>query len=195
MTIGIDFGAKTSGTTVIARLCEINKVDFYAAAKGENADDFILDYIDKNQDIWQVYIDAPLSLPNVYRNPEKGDDYFFRCADRMTGAMSPMFLGGLTARAMTIAKKLSEKKIKVIETYPAKLAKVLNLPTDRYKKDQCHLAELSQFIKEESGFDFDVSEVKNWHYFDALLCLYSAKRNEMQSAMVFGEESEGVIIV
>lgn len=195
MIIGIDFGAKTAGTTVIARLYDYDKVDFHSSGKGEDADQFISNFIEEHSDIWLAYIDAPLSLPKIYRNGLGEGDYFYRQADRSTGAMSPMFLGGLTARAMKLKAKFKFQGIKLVETYPSKLAEVLGLKEIGYKRDNDLIPSMCQLIKERSNFQFDESQVKDWHHFDALLSLYSAKRFEIQAAMVFGDEEEGTITV
>lgn len=195
MIIGIDFGSKTAGTTVIARLYDYDKVDFHASEKGKDADQFINDFIQVNEDIWLAYIDAPLSLPKIYRNGLGEGDYFFRQADRNTGAMSPMFLGGLTARAMKLKATFKAKGVKLVETYPSKLAEVLGLKEKGYKTELELIPVLCEELKERSFFKFDNDEVKTWHHFDALLSLYSAKRFEMQAAMVFGDEEEGTITV
>lgn len=195
MIIGIDFGAKMAGTTVIARLYEYNKVDFFASKKNEDADLFILDFIQQNENIWLAYLDAPLSLPMVYSQSAIGDNYFYREADKATGAMSPMFLGGLTARAMKLSAELTKLGVKVVETYPSKLADVLKLKEKNYKKSISEIPVLCDELKTISGFTFENELIKTWHHFDALLCLYSAKRYEMQAAMVFGRKEEGTITV
>lgn len=195
MIIGIDFGAKKAGTTVIARMFEHNRVDLFACKKGEDADDFILNFIENNEDIWLAYIDAPLSLPKIYCDEKKGESFFYRKADQLTGAMSPMFLGGLTARAMKVAKALEKLGVKSVETYPSKLAEVLQLKEHDYKGSLNSIPLLCDKFKKISSFEFDEAEIKSWHHFDALLCLYSAKRHEMQAAMIFGNEEEGMIIV
>lgn len=195
MILGIDFGAKKAGTTVIATLNDENKVDFFISEKNQDADQFINDVINSLDDVWSVYIDAPLSLPKTYSIPNYEGDFFYREADKLTGAMSPMFLGGLTARAMKIKRELVKKGIKVVETYPGKLAKVLQLNELEYKQDLEKLSILCEKVKGMSGFNFECSAVKTWHHFDAVLCLYSARRHEMQSAMVFGKEDEGTITV
>lgn len=195
MIIGIDYGAKSAGTTVIARLYDFDKVDFHASVKGQDADQFIKQFIQDNEDIWLSYIDAPLSLPKIYRNGLGEGDYFYRAADRNTGAMSPMFLGGLTARAMKLKATFKLHGIKLVETYPSKLADVLGFKDQGYKKDKEVMYALCDELKSRSNFHFENLEVKNWHHFDALLCLYSAKRHEMQAAMVFGDEEEGTITV
>lgn len=195
MIIGIDYGAKTAGTTVIARLYEYDKVDFHSSKVGQDADQFISDFLDKNEDIWLSYIDAPLSLPKIYRNGLGEGDYFYRKADRSTGAMSPMFLGGLTARAMKLKASFKFRGIKLVETYPSKLAEVLGLKEKGYKTKLGLIPKLCEEIKSQSMLQFNNEDVKNWHHFDALLCLYSAKRFEIQAAMVFGDEEEGTITV
>lgn len=195
MIIGIDYGAKLAGTTVIARMYEHNKVDFFISSKNRDADQFLLDFIQDNTDIWLAYIDAPLSLPMVYRQSMPDGNYFYREADKATGAMSPMFLGGLTARAMKLSEQLNKEGVKVVETYPSKLAEVLHLKERNYKKEKSHIALLCDILKAKSGLSFNNTDVKTWHHFDALLCLYSAKRYEMQAAMIFGKEEEGTIIV
>ena len=195
MIIGIDYGAKMAGTTVIARMYEHNKVDFHTSAKNQDADQFVASFISKNEDIWLAYIDAPLSLPKVYSQDVPDGNYFYREADKATGAMSPMFLGGLTARAMRLSVELTKLGVKVVETYPSKLADVLKLKEKNYKKDRHQIAGLCEELKEVSGFMFDNEQVETWHHFDSLLCLYSAKRYEIQAAMVFGNTEEGTITV
>lgn len=195
MIVGIDYGAKMAGTTVIARMYDHNKVDFFASAKNQDADQFIIDFIKENEDVWLAYLDAPLSLPSVYCNNTKQGNYFYREADQETGAMSPMFLGGLTARAMKLSAGLTSTGVKVVETYPSKLADVLKLKEKEYKKDKREIPALCEALKEVSGFMFDNDQVETWHHFDSLLCLYSAKRHEMQAAMIFGNPNEGTITV
>jgi len=184
-----------AGTTVIARMYDHNKVDFFASAKNQDADQFIKDFIASNEDVWLAYLDAPLSLPKVYSTADSDSSYFYREADKATGAMSPMFLGGLTARAMKLSVELTKLGVKVVETYPSKLADVLKLKEKEYKKDRHQIAALCEELKEVSGFMFDNEKVETWHHFDSLLCLYSAKRYEMQAAMVFGDTEEGTITV
>ena len=195
MIIGIDYGAKLAGTTVIARMYDHNKVDFFASAKNQDADQFTVDFIKENEDVWLAYLDAPLSLPRIYSQDIPDGDYFYREADKETGAMSPMFLGGLTARAMKLSVEITKLGVKVVETYPSKLAEVLKLKEKNYKKDRHQIAALCEELKEISGFMFDNEKVETWHHFDSLLCLYSAKRHEMQAAMVFGDTKEGTITV
>ncbi len=194
MIIGIDYGAKMAGTTVIASLKD-SKLSLQASKKNQDADAFILDFIKQHNDIWLAYIDAPLSLPIAYKRLNGNNDYFYRQADRMTGAMSPMFLGGLTARAIQLKEAAQNCGVELVETYPSKLAEVLSLKSDGYKKEKANLPTLVEKLKSASGLEIDVNEVKTWHHFDAILCLYSARRFEMQAAMVFGNPDEGIITV
>jgi predicted nuclease with RNAse H fold len=195
MIAGIDFGAKLSGTTVVARLYEHNKVDFHTVSKGRDADEFLGGFFENNPDLWLAYIDAPLSLPAVYQNGLGEGDYFFREADRRTGAMSPMFLGGLTARAMQLRVRAEKLGIKLVETYPAKLAEVFKLEEKGYKKGEGSKQEIAMEIGKRLNFSFDKANIVSWHHVDALLALASAKRFEMQAAMTYGNPQEGVIIV
>ena len=96
--VGIDFGAQFSGNSVIAHLTN-NEVQLIQVAKKQHTDSWLkamLEEINPNA----VYIDAPLSLPIAYHG--QGQNFHYRQADIDTRAMSPMFLGGLTARAMNL---------------------------------------------------------------------------------------------
>lgn len=93
---GVDYGSKLAGTTVITFLSQ-NQLVTYQSPKGKNADDWLKNLL-STQKIGTIYIDAPLSLPSAYCG--KGDNFHYRKADQMLHAMSPMFLGGLTARAI-----------------------------------------------------------------------------------------------
>ena len=60
---GIDYGSKLAGTTVIG-LLENQIVQLFASQKKKDADQFILQQIKERQPN-TIFIDAPLSLPNV----------------------------------------------------------------------------------------------------------------------------------
>jgi predicted nuclease with RNAse H fold len=94
--------------------------------------------------------------------------------------MSPMFLGGLTARAMKIKASLTKQGLHVYETFPSALAKYLKLETGK-----C----LSQAL------NMKVPRIKDQHEFDSILCLLSAKRYLRGVALAFGDNREGVIII
>ncbi|MEM6380094.1 MAG: DUF429 domain-containing protein, partial [Bacteroidota bacterium] len=132
--VGIDYGSKMAGTTVIAFARADGKIEFYQSEKKKDADKMIETWLMEHS-IKLVFIDAPLSLPKVYQKPTASGNYFYRKADAELRAMSPMFLGGLTARAMRLKAVLSEEACQLFEVYPGQLAKHLELPKEKYKKD------------------------------------------------------------
>ena len=183
--IGIDYGSRKAGTTV---LCWKEKGLLHVEQSGKNrdADAFILQRIQKTCPE-AVYIDAPLSLPMVYRR--SGEDYFYRASDRAVGAMSPMFIGGLTARAMKLKAMLEQIDIKVYEIYPARLVKDISIASE-YKKD------LKTFVKElERKAQITCPSLKNWHQVDAVLAWYSGLRHQKGISKSYGRREEGTIIV
>ena len=121
MHFGIDYGSKLAGTTVIC-FDENEKLNFRQSEKKQDADAFLEKLISEKQPD-SVFIDAPLSLPNAYFG--KGEDYFYRKCDREVGGMSPMFLGGLTARAIKLKSKSETPECPFYEIYPAQLVRVL----------------------------------------------------------------------
>ena len=123
--IGIDYGAKMAGTTVIAHLHD-EQLTLTQSVKKQDADKFVLEKVAAIQPT-HLFLDAPLSLPGVYRSLPDCDSFFYRKSDQAVQAMSPMFLGGLTARAMQLAHQLQNQGLEIIEIYPAKLAERLGL--------------------------------------------------------------------
>ncbi len=189
---GIDYGSKLAGTTVIGQL-EDNIVRLFASQKNKDADKFILQSVEEHQP-HSIFIDAPLSLPNVYLNKIGYDDYFYRKADRTVKGMSPMFLGGLTARAMRLKAVLEKQNIAVFETYPALQARKFGLKAMNYKKQKEYLAPIISYLAKELPFQFNEAEVVSWHHVDALLATYSAYRFQEGTHETIGDEAEGVII-
>jgi predicted nuclease with RNAse H fold len=186
--IGIDFGARTAGNTVI---CHRDKglFHFRRCAKGEDSDAWL------EQQVMEmapdaVYIDAPLSLPAAYFG--KGEDHFFRRADRLAGGMSPMFLGGLTARAIRLMERWRARGIAVHEVYPAALIRsewdYLKIPSGRVIPP--HTMRLMA-----SMFALPPPAPKDRHEADAWLCWLSGHRHRSGRSKMFGDQSEGVIIV
>lgn len=191
-TWGIDYGSKLAGTTVIGQL-EHNTVKLFASQKKKDADKFILEKVEEYQPS-SIFIDAPLSLPNVYLNKTGYDDYFYRQADRTVKGMSPMFLGGLTARAMKLKAILVKKNIAVFETYPALHARHFGLKAMNYKKQKEYLSPVINYLAKELPFQFNKTEVISWHHVDALLATYSAYRFQQGNHETIGDKAEGVII-
>jgi len=189
--IGIDYGSKLAGTTVIARVrAESTKVQFVQSLKKKDADQFILDQL-ASEPPTVIFLDAPLSLPAAYFG--KGDDYFYRSADRELKAMSPMFLGGLTARAMRLKKQLNNQGHQVIEAYPGGLARHLALPKDQYKKQKIYLPSILELITTKIPIKFVASDLITWHHVDALLACWTGWRYHEGIAENFGIAEEGQI--
>ena len=187
--IGIDYGSKLAGTTVIAR-AENRTVHFAQSQKKKDADQFILNQLESEPPTL-IFLDAPLSLPDAYFG--RGTDYFYRSADRALKAMSPMFLGGLTARAMRLKQQLTDRGHQVIEVYPGGLARQIGLPKDQYKKQKVHLLPVLELITTQIPIKFVKTELITWHHVDALLACWTGWRYHEGTALSFGKKEEGEI--
>ena len=185
---GIDFGSQKAGTTVICHLKQ-SEVISSRSEKGGNADQFILSFFEQSN-CALIGIDAPLSLPGVYRGLPDFDDYQYRKADRELHAMSPMFLGGLTARAMRLSSQLRKMGHYLIEIYPAAILRHL---CGEISKDDNSFELLSR-IEALSGVPAPC-EVIDGHERDAYLALISTLRYQRGTAKSFGDTIEGVIVV
>lgn len=189
--IGIDYGSKLAGTTAICR--NDSGLRFLQSETGKDADRFILDFVEKHRPR-QIFIDAPLSLPLAYRD-NAADDFFYRRCDRELNAMSPMFLGGLTARAMRLKRQLESRGIRLFESYPGGLARQLanEIPglTEAYKTD---LETFSCLISNFFGVTLE-SLPSTWHQADAMLAWIVGKRFESNRHLEIGDPREGVIFI
>ena len=187
---GIDYGSKLAATTSIC-FQEDNKIKFLQSDKKKDADKMIALFLE-NHKMKQVFFDAPLSLPKAFFG--EGEDFFYREGDRIIGAMSPMFLGGLTARAMKLKTTFEKTGISFFEAYPGGLAKELNIKEKGYKKDSEQLIPLTEFISK--NFDLKLEKhPSNWHQFDSLLAFVIGIRFNANQALFFGNEEEGGIWV
>lgn len=195
IVFGINFGSKLTGNTVISIYAD-NQVLFLDVDKGVDADFFILNAADhfKPQ---AIFIDAPLSLPGVYQGKNNYNDYHFRQADRQLNAMSPMFLGGLAARAIELKSTLESKGMKVMETYPRVLAHKLKLRAKGYKGSRLALKGCRKSIlrKLDEQIDIDAEDINTWHHLDALLALISGLNYIQGKAEIYGNEKEGLIYI
>ncbi|MEL7021272.1 MAG: hypothetical protein AAGK47_06685, partial [Bacteroidota bacterium] len=141
--IGIDYGSKLAGTTVIAHWQAMKTTPLlYQSKKKRDADRFLLDWISEQRPT-HIFLDAPLSLPGIYSQLPDCTNYFYRAGDIALRAMSPMFLGGLTARAMQLQSRIKPLGAQVIEIYPSHLAHCLGLKALSYKKQLTHLPAVS----------------------------------------------------
>lgn len=189
--VGIDYGSKMAGTTAICYETK-GKLELVQSVKKRDADQFIIDQIQRLKPKY-VFLDAPLSLPGVYTKPDF-TDYFYRQADKELKAMSPMFLGGLTARAMRLAYELKTVDIEVFEIYPAQLALQLGLKDQGYKKELQAISTLLDVLLSKLPYSLD-SPPKNWHQFDSILAFYSGYRYLAGESTSYGRADEGVIYV
>lgn len=192
---GIDYGSKFTGNTVIAILQDM-QILFMEVDKKVDADQFIRNAAEHFEPDW-IFLDAPLSLPMVYSNPAKGGNYHFRQADLECRAMSPMFLGGLAARAIELKDQLEEMGIRVYETYPRIRAKSLGLEPLGYKAKKSAIASCVAQIKKglSPKLELDPADLKTWHHVDALLALLSAMAYESDDCKIYGNQEEGRIYV
>lgn len=192
---GIDFGSKLTGNTVIA-IFQNPRIIFMDVDKGVDADQFILNAADHFKPT-HVFIDAPLSLPGVYKNIDGCSNYHFRHADLDLKAMSPMFLGGLAARAMQLKDQLEQKGASVFETYPRVLANRFDLASRGYKGSnqglKCCRSEIAERFK--GNIELTACDITTWHHLDALMALMSAMNFDQGCADTFGREDEGLIFI
>lgn len=193
MWAGIDFGSKTAGTTVICFGNNQTQLDIIGTTKKQDADSFLLSILSSSKPEFAT-IDAPLTLPVIYSNPESGTDYFYRAVDKELKAMSPMFLGGLTARAIKLKHECAIFKVPLFETYPAAFVKQFGLGTYYNKKDPKQLApfvnELLQFFPAK----ISLAQLPTWHHVDALIAWISSYRMAHDQEMTFGDD-EGQIFI
>jgi len=183
MLFGIDYGSKLAGTTSIAYI-EEDMIKLVSSNKKEDADRMIKRQVEiHNPDL--IAIDAPLSLPKAYTGD--GSDYFYRQCDKAMKAMSPMFLGGLTARAMKLNAELG---LEMIEVYPGGLARSLELNEFHYKKKEVDIAGIMARL----DWSYSLSRVPNSsHEIDAVLALYIGWKFKQQLAKPIGDPEEGLI--
>lgn len=188
---GIDFGAKLAGTTSMT-LLRNSKFQIHDCKKGNDADAWILEQVEKHM-ITTVFIDAPLSLPPAYFD-QNSNEFFYRKADAALGAMSPMFLGGLTARAMKLKRLLESRNVTVFETYPAALVRELFPQTKKYKKNL-------QGFRKELNLKMKVHDLpaappfKTFHQVDSLLAWFGGFRHIIRQSIVYGSKGEGKIFI
>lgn len=184
--LAIDFGARLVGTTAVC-FEKYSQLHLLQSVKKQDADAWLRQIIGERRPA-AIFIDAPLSLPPGCLG-KIGGDFHFRSCDRRLNAMSPMFLGGLTARAMCLRAAFPE--IPFYETYPAHLVRLLFAGATGYKTD------LDLFLEKLTGMlphPF-AKRPENWHQVDATLAWFTGWRHERGESTCFGQEAEGVIWV
>lgn len=191
--VGINYGYKYSGTTVIC-YNTYHEVRFILSSKNSDADGFIMNEIlHIDPDI--ILIDAPLSLPGVYKHTNGYVDYFFRKCDSEMKASSPMFMGGLTARAIGLKKQLNDFGFQVFETYPRKMLELMSLPVQIYKHGLADLEWMLDIFMKTVCITLNKKLITTWHHFDSLLAFFSGLRYVSQESRVFGKADEGLVYV
>lgn len=189
---GVDYGSKTSGFTCAAIIND-GIISVHQATKNKDADKWLKELIEPLRPN-VIGIDAPLSLPGALRGIDGYTNYHYRKADLKAKAMSPMFLGGLTARAVELAQWFRQTTAsQVIEVYPKLTAQELQLDSKRYKKDKTYLPQAKHTLESVSGWDLETVEVENWHQYDALMALRTAQRYLNEKANTLGDKAEGLI--
>lgn len=189
MHLGVDFGAKMSGKTVVS-FVDNNQLYIECVGNKVDADRWLTEIIAKLKPE-KVYIDAPLSLPAAYYG--KDGSFHFREADKQLEAMSPMFLGGLTARAMQLKKYFSQKGIMFFEVYPA--AYVRNnafIQAHYHKKEKIISKELLSIIQRLIKYPI-MDLPKDYHMIDSLFAWIIGQNHIDGIAAQAGTIEEGFI--
>ncbi|MBO3698554.1 DUF429 domain-containing protein [Roseivirga sp. E12] len=191
MKIGIDFGSKLAGTTVIAYQKD-GLIYFEKSIKNQDADQMIIEFV-REQKPQMVGIDAPLSLPGVYTNLKGYEDYHYRLCDKELKAMSPMFLGGLTARAIKLKDQLSVEGVQVFETYPVQTGGGLGLKEFGYRSKASDYNAMLQVLGKR-GFQLaPESKVETSHDLDSVLALMAIHNMSTANEKRSGDPNEGLI--
>jgi predicted nuclease with RNAse H fold len=188
--VGIDFGSKHSGLTAVA-IFDAGTYIIHQVPIKKDTDQWLISLLNEPEMQYLIGIDAPLSLPGVYRGLEGFSDYHYRKCDREASAMSPMFIGGLTARAIHIKEKLEEKSHQVIEVYPKQVALRINLNMKRYKKDPTYINDVHEKIM--NLMNIEGPKPENWHQADALLALVAVLNFKNNDPQFFGNDLEGIM--
>ncbi|MFC2188077.1 hypothetical protein [Peijinzhouia sedimentorum] len=188
---GIDYGSKLAGTTVLA-LLEGAEVKLFQSLKKQDADAMLLEKLNHFKPVY-VMLDAPLSLPGVIQKLSQFEDYFYRKADKELQAMSPMFLGGLTARAMKLSQQLSQIEVPVYETYPKLVADIIGLKSHYNKAQKGDVSYFLELVADKFSLKIDFNVANTWHHADAILALIAGIRFRDQQIKCVGDEREGLI--
>ena len=191
MIAGIDYGSKTAGTTVVA-WAEGEKIYFAQSEKNKDADLFLTQFI-ATKHFHLIALDAPLSLPAKLISRTSDGDYFYRKADKELRAMSPMFLGGLTARAMKLRDDLARAVNTIVEAYPKAFVQLLQYRPLYQKKNLSHLPQFYQELQAEFS-DYQYPKVRNWHQVDAIIAFLIADKYQKGIHSSAGDSKEGLII-
>lgn len=188
---GIDYGSKLAGTTVICFMDD-SLLHTTQVLKGKDADAWLLTQL-VDLGITEVYIDAPLSLPAAYYG--EGEDYHYRASDKALQAMSPMFLGGLTARAMKLKTMLIHQNIPCKEVYPGGTVRTTEALRQVYnKKVLTTTPAMIECLNTVLPYPIAIKPT-NYHQIDSILCWYIGWKYNQNKAKPYGNNEEGLIWV
>ncbi len=188
---GVDYGNKISGTTVLVYVLN-NQILFSQCEKKKDADVFLMTELVR-LNCTHIFIDAPLSLPGALNNPATTDDYFFRPCDRELKAMSPMFIGGLTARAIQLRHRLEKWGAALYEVHPSSFARHNNFAAIGYKETVKNIpAVMNALVPFLAPFELK-DNLTNWHQVDALMCFIIGKKYFNNSVSSAGSIEQGII--
>jgi len=191
MRIGIDYGSKLAGTTVIA-FKKNGAIHLVKSVKNRDADQMIMNFVSDHQPE-VIGIDAPLSLPGVYREIEGFSDYHYRACDKALKAMSPMFLGGLTARAMKLKYELGQMATTVYETYPVETAKRFSLEVFGYRTKRPDYQGMLNALEQKGIRIASNIELTTSHDLDSILALVATDNIGTTNELKKGDHREGLI--
>jgi hypothetical protein len=104
-----------------------------------------------------------------------------------------MFLGGLTARAMSHAHVWRASGKQVMEAYPGFLVRQLPDLKALYQKKQSMSLPLFMLALQKRLPVEVATNITNYHQADSMLCWYTGYRYLTGEASAFGDEHEGVI--
>ncbi len=191
MKIGIDYGSKLAGTTVIA-FDRGDGIRLVKSKKNQDADLMILDFVMENRPS-MIGLDAPLSLPGVYNGLTGFDDYHYRRCDKELKAMSPMFLGGLTARAMKLTSRLGKQGVPVYETYPVYTGKELFSNALGYRSKTPDYEAMIDILKIAGLTLANDTNISTSHDLDSILALKATLSIGTDDQKCIGDPQEGLI--
>ncbi len=190
MIFGIDYGSKLAGTTVIAMGDHPERLRFFCSCKNADADTFIGQLIQELRPSL-IGIDAPLSLPLVYQQPDLSEASFLQTGRQSDQChVSNVFRG---TNCQSYAAQSIFSSVDWIEVYPGGLVKIAQL--EGYsKKDKSLIPAFIGMLKAKYGISVD-QEVKTWHEVDAMLAWFASYRYLHGHAIAYGNPAEGLIFV
>ena len=194
--IGIEYVNDKALATVICTLDEVGgNLEFLTADNHKDADELIKQQI-LSKSPYFVFINAPTSMPRAFSDDD-GEDFFFRECDKKTNCPSPMLNGELLARTIRLKRHVRNlSDIKLMETYPAFLAKKLDLTQNGWGKDEdIDIRKVLRKLQDRFEYPLDHHQINTRQHLNALLCLISALRYKHQESESFGNADEGLIIV